>query len=80
MTKVNEKQKRVIAYLKEQLELWEHTNDISSPTHGCEIQSYSGKLDDVLYNLEIAELEHIALCMYLFLRGLTGSDGVVYCT
>ena len=33
-------------------------------THGCEIQSYSGKLDD----LEIAELEHIALCMYLFLR------------
>ena len=77
MTKINEKTKRAIAYLKEQLDLWEHTNDISSPTHQCEIQSYSCKLDDVLYNLEIAELEHIALCMYLFLRGLTTKNGVL---
>lgn len=67
---INEKQKRVIAFLRDQLAYWEATNDIKSPTHMCEIQSYSSTLEPVLHPLEVNEAEEVALSMYFLVREL----------
>ena len=67
---VNEKQKRVIAFLRNQLDLFESTGDIFSPTHMCEIQAYSSTLEPVLHPLEVNETEEVALSMYFLVREL----------
>ena len=67
---VNEKQKRVIAFLRDQLDSFKSTGDIFSPTHMCEIQSYSSTLEPVLHPLEVNEAEEVAFSMYFLIRGL----------
>ena len=68
---INEKQKTTIAYLQTLLESWKHTNDISSPTHLCEIQSCPWGVEENFSNLEIADLEDMAINMYLLIRKIS---------
>jgi hypothetical protein len=66
---INEKQKRIIEFIRNRIDAWENTNDISSPTHICEIEALEIGLTDVLREIELLELDDIIQEMYFFIRG-----------
>ena len=68
--KATEKQKRVIEFFRTQLNYWENTNDINSPTHEGDIREELNKLDDVLNDEEIATIDICAHQMYLNIKEL----------
>lgn len=52
--KPNAKQTRVGVLIKEQVNFWSYTNDISSPTHSCDIDEV---VDNAVFYDEISEPE-----------------------
>jgi ribonucleotide reductase alpha subunit len=48
MAKPNENQLKVLDYLSTQIEYWKKTNDISSPTHGGDMEEEFHLIEDIV--------------------------------
>ena len=68
--KPNNKQKLICNIIKTQALFWLNTNDINSPTHGCDIEEEINNcvLFNELNDDEANELKEIILELYYFLK------------
>jgi len=70
--KPNKKQLLVGKIIEQQARFWQSTNDITSPTHTCDIGEFISN-EVVFGNLldeEAAELEEKLIDLYFFVRNL----------
>ncbi len=68
----NKKQIKVCKIISDQAEFWKGTNDITSPTHGCDIGETlnNSVLFDELTDSEADELETKLIDLLCFVRSL----------
>lgn len=68
--KANEKQIEACHIISDQVSFWEHTNDITSSTHFCDIEE-SVNMSEVLSESESAELTTLLILLYKFVKHLS---------
>lgn len=67
--KPNKIQQHICDVIRSQQDYWEHTNDITSYTHLCDIEEEcNAQLDDLLSEEEIEELASKLQDLYWFIR------------
>jgi len=66
--KLNKIQKNLCDIIQYQISCWKHSNDITSPTHSSDIWEECSKLDSLIKDEDITELESILRNLYLFIR------------
>lgn len=65
MKKINHKQREIIKFFQNQLNFWENTNDIDSPTHLADIREFMYTIDAKLDVEQIHAIQMLARHLYL---------------
>ena len=67
--KTNNTQRHICDVIHSQCDFWRHTNDITSPTHICDIhEEIFSKLSDEINDSDAEEFGNILESLYWFIR------------